>query len=196
MGDMNRVLSSPPLPRRLRDSGWGILLVPVLLLVVTIFGRAIPWGAVVALAAVAALLAPVVAADVAAAGVVCLGLYAAILTGWMVLAFYQLTGNPFYRGAGLVGINPVSSVFITGSGSGVVLDVATSALVLGFGVWLVPRTIGVHSGLVRRNAVLAGRVSRLAETPDHGAGHRGRGTAPGGARPARRGTGPPCRARH
>lgn len=164
MGDMNRVLTSPPLPRRLREAGWGVLLVPVLLLVVTIFGRAIPWGAVVALAAVAALLAPVVAADVAAAGVVCLGLYLTVLTGWMVLAFYQLTGNPFYRGAGLVGINPVSNVFITGSGSGVLLDVAASALVLGFGVWLVPRTIGMHSGLVRRNAALAGRVSRLAET--------------------------------
>jgi hypothetical protein len=111
MGDMNRVLTSLPLPRRLRDAGWGVLLVPVMLLVVTIFGRAIWWGVVVALAGVGALLAPVMAADVAAAGVVCLGLYATVLTGWMVLAFYQLIGNPFYSG---VGLNPLSSVFITG----------------------------------------------------------------------------------
>jgi signal transduction histidine kinase len=161
MGDMNRVWTSSALPRRLRDAGWGVLLVPVMLLVVTIVGGAIPWGVVVAVAGAGALLAPVVAADVAAAGVVCLGLYATVLTGWMVLAFYQLIGNPFYSGAGL---NPVSRVLINGSGSGVVLDVVTSALVLGFGVWLVPRTIGVHSGLVKRNAALASRVGRLAET--------------------------------
>jgi signal transduction histidine kinase len=31
-------------------------------------------------------------------------------------------------------------------------------------VWLVPRTIGVHSGLARRNEALASRVTELAET--------------------------------
>ena len=31
-------------------------------------------------------------------------------------------------------------------------------------MWLVPRTIGVHSGLARRNAALASRVTQLAET--------------------------------
>src|SRR5580692_3550816 len=104
---MNRALISLPLPRRFRDAGWGVLLVPVVLLVITIFGRAIPWGAAAAVAAVAALTVPAVAADLAAAGVVCLGIYAAALTGWMVLAFYHLIGNPFYRGSGLVGMNPV-----------------------------------------------------------------------------------------
>jgi signal transduction histidine kinase len=42
--------------------------------------------------------------------------------------------------------------------------VLKSAAILGFGAWLVPRTIGVHSGLVRRNAALASRVDRLTET--------------------------------
>jgi signal transduction histidine kinase len=161
---MNRALISLPLPRRFRDAGWGVLLVPVVLLVITIFGRAIPWGAAAAVAAVAALLAPAVAADLAAGGLVCLGIYAAVLSGWMVLAFYQLIGNPFYRGSGLVGANPVSGMFITGSGSGVVLDVAATALILGFGAWLVPRTIGAHAGLARHNAALASRVARLAES--------------------------------
>jgi histidine kinase len=35
---------------------------------------------------------------------------------------------------------------------------------MAFGVWLVPRTIGVHAGLVQRNAALTSRVTRLAET--------------------------------
>ncbi len=161
---MNRALISLPLPRMLRDTGWAMLLVPVVLLVITIFGRAIPWGAAAAVAGASALLAPVVAADIAAAGVVCLGIYLTVLTGWIALAFYHQTGNPFFRGSGLVGMNPVSSVLTVGSGAGVVLDVMLSALVLGFGVWLVPRTIGVHAGLVQRNAALANRVARLAET--------------------------------
>jgi signal transduction histidine kinase len=160
---MNRVLTLLPLPRPLRDTGWAVLLVPVVLLVITIFGRAIPWGIAAAVGAAAAVLAPVVAADVAAAGVVCLGMYFCVLTGWMVLAFYHVIGNSFHRGSGLVGMNPVSGMFITGSGAGMALDVAVSALALGFGVWLVPRTIGVHAGLVQRNAALARRVARLAD---------------------------------
>jgi len=160
---MNRVLTSLPLPRPLRDTCWAMLLVPVVLLVITIFGRAIPWGAAAAVAGASALLAPVVAADIAAAGVVCLGIYLTVLTGWIALALYHQTGNPFFRGSGLVGMNPVSSVLIVGSGAGVVLDVMLSALVLGFGVWLVPRTIGVHAGLVQHNAALTSRVTRLAE---------------------------------
>jgi signal transduction histidine kinase len=158
---MNRVLTSLPLPRPLQDTGWAVLLVPVVLLVITIFGRAVPWEAAAAAAAAAALLAPVVAADIAAAGVVCLGIYFTVLTGWV--AFYHVTQDSLFRGSGLVGMNPVSGVFVTGSGAGVILDVAVSALVLGFGVWLVPRTIGVHAGLVRRNAALTRRVTRLAE---------------------------------
>jgi hypothetical protein len=163
---MNRALTSLPLPlpRMLRDTGWAMLLIPVVLLVITIFGRAIPWGVAAAVAAAAALLAPVVAADIAAAGVVCLGIYFTVLSGWM--AFFHLTqdSDSLSRGSGLVGVNPVSNVFITGSGAGVILDVAVSALVLGFGVWLVPRTIGVHAGLVQRNVALTSRVERLAET--------------------------------
>jgi len=161
---MKGILAVLPLPRRLREAGWGVLLVPVALLVAGIFGKGITWGITAAAAAAAALLVPAVAADLAAAGTVCLGLYAAVLTGWMILAFYGVTANPFYNGASLVGLNPFSSVFLASGGSGVLLDVVTSTLLLGFGVWLVPRTIGVHSGLVKRNAALAGRVTRLTET--------------------------------
>jgi hypothetical protein len=36
---MNRALTSLPLPRTLRDTGWAVLLVPVVLLVITIACR-------------------------------------------------------------------------------------------------------------------------------------------------------------
>jgi len=151
--------------RRLREASWGVLLVPVALLVVGIFGQAIPWGVTAALAAAATLLAPAVAADLAAAGVVAIGLYATYLTVWMALEFYNIGGHSgVYAPFPGHFIGSFAGWFLTESGSGIALDVLKSAAVLGFGVWLVPRTIGVHSGLVRRNAALASRVTRLAET--------------------------------
>jgi signal transduction histidine kinase len=135
----------------------------VLLLVASIYPWALPWGVAAAFAAAAVLLVPAVAADLAAVGVIGLGIYASLLTSWMVLAFFTRTGSPFWSGWGIINQNPVSDLFLTGSGSGVILDVAMSALILGFGAWLVPRTIGVHTGLVQRNAALTNRVARLAE---------------------------------
>ena len=81
MDGMNRVLVWLRLPRWLRGAGWGVLLVPVMLLLDTIFGRAVPWGVIVVVAGAATLLVPAVAADLVAAGVICLGLYATVLTG-------------------------------------------------------------------------------------------------------------------
>ena len=107
------------------------------------------------------------AADLVATGVMFLGLYATFLTGWMILMFFQVIGNDYYTlysGRGLLAMNAYSDWFITSIGSGVVRDVMTSALIMAFGVWLVPRTIGVHAGLVQRNAALTSRVTRLAET--------------------------------
>ena len=46
------------LPRRLREAGWGVLLVPVALLVAGIFGKGITWGITAKAAAAAALLVP------------------------------------------------------------------------------------------------------------------------------------------
>ena len=164
MDGMNGKLSSrpyTPLLRRLRATGWGVLLVPILLVTLSIISVG-HWQVAVVLAVVAALLAPAVAADLVAVGMVCLGLYAAFLTGWMVL---DLAGASYIYGSfGLTGMNPVSALFFTTSVPGVLLDVGKTAVVLGFGVWLVPRTIGVHSGLARRNAALTSRVTELAET--------------------------------
>jgi DNA-binding CsgD family transcriptional regulator len=44
------------------------------------------------------------------------------------------------------------------------VDLAAGLLMLAFGAWLVPRTIGVHSGLARRNSELLNRVRRLTIT--------------------------------
>ena len=110
-GAVTGVLAWLPLPRRLREVGWGVLLVPVALLVAGMFGTGIARGITAAAAAAVALLVPAVAADLAAAGTVGLGLYAGVLTGWMVLAFYGVTANPFYNGASLTGLNPFSAAF-------------------------------------------------------------------------------------
>jgi len=85
---MNRVVTSLPLPGLLRRAGWGVLLVPVVLLVASIFPWAIPWGVAAALAAAAVLLVPAVAADVATVGVIGLGIYASLLTSLMVHAYF------------------------------------------------------------------------------------------------------------
>ncbi len=251
MDGMNGILSAldtiPPL-RRLREAPWSILLIPVALLVVGIFGRGIPWGVTAVLAGAATLLIPAVAADLVTAGMICIGLYAGYITVCMVLAFYHVVGNPApldsyatgkpsgiviytignpsdtvtymagnprgivihsagnprgavihsagnprgivihspaslaiyapgdpasavahrgtgtYDSIGRIGHDPLSEAFLTGSGAGITVDVLKSVLILGFAVWLVPRTIGVHSGLVRRNAALASRVDLLTET--------------------------------
>ena len=175
MDGMNGILSSlngiPPLRRLgeavlalLRAAAWGMLLPPIALAVVSIFnGRGLSWGITVVLAGITALLAPAVAADLVAAGLIGLGLYASYITVYLALVFFDLAANPFYSSGSLVGFNPVANFFFTTSGSGGTLDVVKSALILGFGVWLAPRTIGVHSGLVKRNAALASRVTRLAE---------------------------------
>ena len=167
MDHMNRLLTSLPVPPRLRDAGWGVLLVPVALLIAAIFGGGVPLAVTVALAAAATLLVPAVAADLVATGVMLLGLYATFLTGWMILAFYQVIGNDFYTlysGWGLLAGNAYSDWFITSTGAGVALDVMLTTLIMAFGVWLAPRTIGVHAGLVKRNAALTSRVTRLAES--------------------------------
>ncbi len=162
LGSIGGVLASLegiPALRRLREAGWAVLLVPVALLVAGMLGDGISWGTTAAIAGATTLLVPAVAADLAAAGVICLGLYACYITAWMVQADYHL-GSPRYW----YSFDPFSSLFVSAAGAGIALDVLKSALILAFGVWLVPRTIGVHAGLVKRNAALADRVTRLAET--------------------------------
>ena len=45
-----------------------------------------------------------------------------------------------------------------------VVDLAAGLVMLAFGAWLVPRTIGLHSGLAERNSELVSRVRRLTVT--------------------------------
>ena len=53
MDGMNRVMTSLLVPQRLLDAGWGVLLLPVALRIVAIFGRGVPLAVTAALAAAA-----------------------------------------------------------------------------------------------------------------------------------------------
>jgi signal transduction histidine kinase len=54
--------------------------------------------------------------------------------------------------------------FVFGYGPPHVVDLVAGLVLLASGAWLVPRTIGVHSGLARRNSELVTRVRRLTVT--------------------------------
>jgi signal transduction histidine kinase len=110
---------------------------PVVMLVCMLYWGAHPWTLIAVLAAVAiVLLAPAVAAD----------LLPLALIGLASDAFVLLLRDS------VLGRLPRA------------VDLAAGVVLLAFGVWLVPRTIGAHSGLARRNSELVSRVGRLTRT--------------------------------
>jgi hypothetical protein len=66
-------------------------------------------------------------------------------------------------GSGTTRRYPLHS-FVFGDGFPHVVDLSIGLVLLAFGVWLVPRTIGAHSALAERNSELVGRVLRLTAT--------------------------------
>ena len=152
MGCVGRVLSA--VPRRLRGLGWAGLF-PVVMCVCLVCWGARPWTwAVVVAAAAVTLLAPAVAAD----------LLPVALIGFGGYGFALLQRNErLPPGSGTTAGYPFHSV-VFGNGLPHVVDFSAGLLMLVFGAWLVPRTIGVHSGLARRNSELLSRVRRLTIT--------------------------------
>jgi signal transduction histidine kinase len=151
-GSMESVLNARP--RRFRALGWAVLFPVVMCLCFVCWGaRPWTWTAVPAAAAVT-LLAPAVAAD----------LLAVVLIGFASYAF-ALVGrnNTLPPGSGTTTGYPFHSV-VFGSGPPHTVDLTAGLLMLAFGAWLVPRTIGVHSRLARRNSDLLNRVRRLTIT--------------------------------
>jgi signal transduction histidine kinase len=168
--------------------GWGVLLAPAAALYLTIFGIHTATLAVVGVALLASIALPVIAADLVPIALIYLGLH------WMLYALVgtgPVTRIPFLaRFAGLAyetaaaTLNPktgaVTSVTLSTpsisvdyiphaatSGQWTVLagtEVTAGVALLLFGVWLMPRTIGLHTRVMRRNGELASRVSRLTET--------------------------------
>jgi signal transduction histidine kinase len=177
MDDMN--IASGVRRRRLPYLGWGALLAPVMALYLTLWGVHYSTLIVVFLAASVWYIAPAVAADLLPIALVNLGVHwiigAVTLArgdvqvpagiGGLLINYQSIAAATNYKGSG-------ARFFITGSlaspptdmTSVAVIDgVAGLALVL-FGLWLLPRTVGVHTGLVKRNTELSSRVERLTAT--------------------------------
>ena len=105
-------------------------------------------------AAAVTLLAPAVAADLLPVALIGFGGYAVVLLRRSVT---------FPPGSGTTTGYPFHSV-VFGNGLPHVVDLSAGLLMLVVGAWLVPRTIGVHSRLARRNSELLSRVRRLTIT--------------------------------
>ena len=150
----------------MRENRWGVLLVPVTVVGLTVFGVR-PWT----VAAVVAALFVVVKWPRVAADLVPLALAAFAVRGFALAASWQslAPGGPgplaeppgpgVMYGALLVNSRPMA----------LLAGVEASAF-LAFGAWLVPRTLGAHARtLLARDPDpdLAGRVQRLTETRGH-----------------------------
>jgi signal transduction histidine kinase len=147
------------------------------------------WGvryttlAVVAIAATISYVAPAVAADLLPIAVINLGVQWII--GAVHLAQAKVTAPSGADGVGgLIGTyqsiaaqtnlnsNGTHFYVLDGSGTSHVTDLTTLVIIyatagtalLIFGLWLIPRTIGVHTGLVKRNSELSTRVQKLTVT--------------------------------
>jgi signal transduction histidine kinase len=144
------------LRRRMLENRWGILLVPVALLGLTVFGVH-PWT-------VAAILACVVTAvrwPLLAADLVPLALAAFAARGFMIAASWPGLPAGLGRPALLYG-----GILVHSSESAMLAGAEASAFLV-IAAWLVPRTIGAHARTALapgRDLELEGRVQRLTET--------------------------------
>jgi signal transduction histidine kinase len=152
MDGMERLLT--PSLRRSGALGWAALL-PVVMLVCMVYWGVRPWTFGVVLAAGAiALLAPAVAAD----------LLPVALIGLACVAFGLIGRDSVLpQGSGTTDGYPLHAL-VFGDGLPHVVDLSMGIVMLAFGVWLVPRTIGAHSALTKRNSELVSRVRRLTAT--------------------------------
>ena len=145
---------------------WHLLLLPVVAVAIELVGPNYGfspgwWSILWNLAAVAAVLLivwwfPAGAADLAAAGLIALGLYGIALAFSWPSAPFVTYYNTLRFGAVLVG-NPTWA-----AGAGL-----EGGLMLAFGLWLVPHTVIPHVRVLLRrepDADLAGRVEQLTQT--------------------------------
>jgi signal transduction histidine kinase len=158
---------APDVRRWLVANRWGVLLVPVTLVGLTIFGVH-PWTIAALIAAVVVLARwPRIAADLVP---VVLAVFA--VRGFELAANWQsmsaFTGPAF----GLPPAPPAvdySGILVHSPGTALLAGAEASAF-LALGAWLVPRTIGTHARNVftpGTDPELVGRVQRLTETRTH-----------------------------
>jgi signal transduction histidine kinase len=145
------------LRQRMLENRWGILLIPVALLGLTVFGVH-PWT-------VAAILACVVTAvrwPLLAADLVPLALIAFAIRGFEIAASW-----PSLPGLEQPGV--LYGVIVVTTRQLAMLAGAEASAFLVIAAWLVPRTIGAHARTALapgRDLELEGRVQRLTETRD------------------------------
>jgi signal transduction histidine kinase len=149
----------PGLRRRMLENRWGILLIPVAIIGLSVFGVH-PWTVAAAAVAPAVLIWwPALAADL-----VPVLLAAFAVRGFSIAAHWQALPIPAHLPATLYGAILVSSRQLA------LLAGGEACLFLAAAAWLVPRTIGAHArGMLTPgpDPELAGRVQRLTETRDH-----------------------------
>ncbi|MGH3155830.1 MAG: sensor histidine kinase [Streptosporangiaceae bacterium] len=151
---------APHLRRWQQEGNWGILLVPVTSLGLTVFGVR-PWTIAAIVAAIVITIRwPKLAADLVPLVLVVFAVYGFMLVSrWVPGPRVIVVAKPARFGA----------VDVDGTGSSLLAGVEASML-LAFGAWLFPRTIGAHGKRASGQDVeLAGRVRRLTETRDQAA---------------------------
>lgn len=147
---------------------WGLVLLPLVGVLVELLGRTYWlgftwWSAGVTFVVTMAALvlvsrAPAVAADLAIAGVILLGLYGVALAVWWPT--HVPLPSPYTTDVRFV------AVVVTSRGSAFLAGVEGLALV-GFGLWLIPRAIDDRTRLLLRSAAdldLTARVARLTRS--------------------------------
>jgi len=149
-----------------RQPRWGWLLLPTLAILIMLLDHGLG-SAVLVLAAVTMVIAlgmvirfPAAAADLATAGLIAAGL------GGILFAANP-PPVPLPGALAAVPGGPVTEAFAAVSTPLVLLAVVESAVIVAFGLWLVPRTVGPHVRTLlglEPDAELAGRVEQLTQT--------------------------------
>jgi signal transduction histidine kinase len=154
---------------KLQSLGWARVL-PFAMLWCIVYWGVHPWSwTLVLVAGVVALLAPAVAADLAAGGLIAIGLYSLGLVIWQPGSGTPATATVTPGGSVITGpmylvrSTPLHTL-IYGTGWPQCLDACLGAAALAFGLWLIPRTIGAHAALARSNGELVSRVTRLTSS--------------------------------
>jgi signal transduction histidine kinase len=148
---------APRLRRWTREGNWGILLVPVTAFGLTVFGVR-PWTVAAIVAAIVITIRwPRLAADLVPLVLVVFAAYGFMLVSrWAPGPAVQVMPQPTRFGAALVDSAQTS-----------LLAGVEASVLLAFGAWLFPRTIGAHArakAATGHEVELAGRVQRLTET--------------------------------
>jgi signal transduction histidine kinase len=154
---------APEVRRWLVANRWGVLLVPVTLIGLTVFGVR-PWTIAGVIAAIVVLARwPRAAADLVP---VVLALFA--IRGFQLAANWQSMAAAFNGPPAGPGVE-YGALFVNSPGTALLAG-AEASFFLALGAWLVPRTIGTHARTVftpGTDVELAGRVQRLTESRSH-----------------------------